>query len=105
MRLRTRAGTVRDGSRPGRREPWPVDRRLTRLRVLVDRLERLPASARREGRPEEARARMVAVETGDHPRAPADARRTVAAGAPPDTQRPRRRQAAELEARRCRGAS
>jgi hypothetical protein len=45
------------------------DRRLTRLRVLVDRLERLPASARREWMLEEARARMADVETGDQPRA------------------------------------
>jgi hypothetical protein len=45
------------------------DRRLTRLRALVDRLERLPASARREWMLEEARARMADVETGDEPRA------------------------------------
>jgi hypothetical protein len=45
------------------------DRRLTRLRVLVDRLERLPASARREWMLEEARARMADVETGDQPHA------------------------------------
>jgi hypothetical protein len=45
------------------------DRRLTRLRVLVDRLERLPASARRQWMLEEARARMADVETGDQPRA------------------------------------
>jgi hypothetical protein len=45
------------------------DRRLTRLRTLVDRLERLPASARREWMLAEARARMADVETGDQPRA------------------------------------
>ena len=44
------------------------DRRLVRLRALVDRLERLPASERREWMLEEARARMVDVETGDEPR-------------------------------------
>jgi hypothetical protein len=46
-----------------------VDSRLTRLRALVDRLERLPASARREWTLAEARARMVDVETGYTPRA------------------------------------
>jgi hypothetical protein len=44
------------------------DRRITRLRVLIDRLERLPASARRQWMLEEARARMADVETGDQPR-------------------------------------
>jgi hypothetical protein len=44
------------------------DRRLTRLRALVDRIERLPASARREWMLQEARARMVDVETGVEPR-------------------------------------
>jgi hypothetical protein len=38
--------------------------RLARLRVLVGRLERLPASPRKEWMLEEARARMVDVETG-----------------------------------------
>jgi hypothetical protein len=46
-----------------------VDPRLTRLRALVDRLERLPASAQREWALAEARARMVDVETGFTPRA------------------------------------
>jgi hypothetical protein len=44
------------------------DPRLVRLRALVDRLERLPASERREWMLEEARARMVDVETGFEPR-------------------------------------
>jgi hypothetical protein len=43
-------------------------RRLTQLRALVDRLERLPASPRREWMLEETRARMADVETGDEPR-------------------------------------
>ncbi len=42
--------------------------RLTRLRALVDRLERLPESARREWMLQEARARLVDVETGVEPR-------------------------------------
>lgn len=42
--------------------------RLTQLRALVDRLERLPASTGREWMLEEARSRMVDVETGDKPR-------------------------------------
>jgi hypothetical protein len=46
-----------------------ADPRLARLRALVDRLERLPASARREWALAEARARMVDVETGYTPRA------------------------------------
>ena len=44
------------------------DRRLLRLRALVDRIERLPASPRREWMLQEARARLVDVETGDEPR-------------------------------------
>jgi hypothetical protein len=44
------------------------DRRLMQLRALVDRLERLPASTQREWMLQEARARMVDVETGDEPR-------------------------------------
>jgi hypothetical protein len=46
-----------------------VDPRLERLRALVDQLERLPASARREWALAEARARIVDVETGVTPRA------------------------------------
>ena len=42
--------------------------RLTQLRALVDRLERLPASTRRDWMLQEARSRMVDVETGDKPR-------------------------------------
>jgi len=44
------------------------DRRLTRLRALVDRIERLPASPRREWMLQEARARVVDIETGAEPR-------------------------------------
>ena len=44
------------------------DRRLMQLRALVDRLERLPASPRREWMLREARVRLVDVETGDEPR-------------------------------------
>ena len=47
-----------------------IDSRLTRLRALVDRLERLPASTpRRQWMLLETRARMVDVETGEAPRA------------------------------------
>lgn len=46
-----------------------VDPRITRLRALVDGLERLPASARRDWMLEEARARLVDVDTGYAPRA------------------------------------
>jgi hypothetical protein len=46
-----------------------VDPRLTRLRALVDGLERLPASARRDWMLAEARARLVDVDTGYAPRA------------------------------------
>src|SRR5688500_4156289 len=42
--------------------------RLTRLRALVDRLARLPASPESEWMLREARARMVDVETGAEPR-------------------------------------
>jgi hypothetical protein len=45
-----------------------LDRRLTRLRALVDRIERLPASPRREWMLQEARARVVDIETGVEPR-------------------------------------
>ncbi len=44
------------------------DRRLTQLRALIARLERLPESPRREWMLQEARARMVDVETGYEPR-------------------------------------
>jgi hypothetical protein len=43
------------------------DDRLTRLRALIDRLERLPVSAESEWMLREARARMVDVETGERP--------------------------------------
>jgi hypothetical protein len=45
-----------------------LDPRLTRLRALVDRLERLPESAEREWALAEVRARIVDVETGFTPR-------------------------------------
>jgi hypothetical protein len=41
--------------------------RLTRLRALIDRLERLPASPESDWMLREARARMVDVETGEPP--------------------------------------
>jgi len=44
------------------------ERRLTQLRALVDRLERLPASKGRDWMLQEARSRLVDVETGDEPR-------------------------------------
>src|SRR5215210_9303287 len=44
------------------------DPRLARLRALVGKLERLPASDRRERALTEARARIVDVETGEVPR-------------------------------------
>ncbi len=44
------------------------DRRLTQLRALIARLERLPESPRREWMLQEARARLVDVETGFEPR-------------------------------------
>lgn len=43
------------------------DRRLKRLRALLDRIERLPASAQREWMLEEVRSRLVDVETGVEP--------------------------------------
>jgi hypothetical protein len=43
--------------------------RLERLRMLVAKLERLPASTEQEWMLSEARARMVDVETGEVPRA------------------------------------
>jgi hypothetical protein len=43
------------------------DQRLTRLRDLVDRLERLPESAHRDWMLAEVRARMVDVDTGFPP--------------------------------------
>jgi len=42
--------------------------RLAQLRAMVDRLERLPASTQRDWMLQEARSRMVDVETGDEPR-------------------------------------
>jgi hypothetical protein len=58
--------------------------RLTQLRALVDRLERLPASTRRDWMLTEARARMVDVETGEPPRA----MRPLAADPPSDSPKP-----------------
>ena len=43
------------------------DPRLKRLRVLLDRIERLPASAQREWMLQEVRSRLVDVETGVEP--------------------------------------
>ena len=43
-------------------------RRLTQLRAMVERLERLPASTRRDWLLHEARSRMVDVETDAEPR-------------------------------------
>ena len=43
------------------------DRRLKRLRALLDRIERLPASAQREWMLEEVRSRLVDIETGVEP--------------------------------------
>jgi hypothetical protein len=45
------------------------DPRLTRLRALIGKLERLPASTQRERALTEVRARIVDVETGEVPRA------------------------------------
>src|SRR5687768_16247552 len=45
-----------------------LDHRLIRLRALVDRIQRLPASERREWMVEEARSRVVDVETDVEPR-------------------------------------
>lgn len=44
------------------------ERRLTRLRELIGKLERLPASDQRERALSEVRARIVDVETGEVPR-------------------------------------
>jgi hypothetical protein len=44
-----------------------ADDRLRRLRALIDRLERVPASPESEWMLREARARMVDVETGERP--------------------------------------
>jgi len=44
------------------------DPRLARLRALIGKLERLPASDQRERALSEARARVVDVETGEVPR-------------------------------------
>ena len=58
--------------------------RLAQLRALVARLERLPASPRREWMLEEARARMVDVETGfpSETMRPLDAERHAPAAKP-----------------------
>ncbi len=60
------------------------DRRLTQLRALIARLERLPESPRREWMLQEARARMVDVETGYEPR---PMRSLAEESAPPDHSR------------------
>jgi hypothetical protein len=62
------------------------EKRLKRLRDLLDKLERLPASAERERMLREVRARVVDVDTGESPRAmlPVDleSTRPVYAGPP-----------------------
>ena len=63
------------------------DPRLTRLRALIAKLERLPASTQRERALTEVRARIVDVETGEVPRA----MRPVEEPAPPEpASKPRR---------------
>jgi hypothetical protein len=63
------------------------DDRLTRLRALIARLERLPASAETDWMLREARARMVDVETGERP----EAMRPLVEEETPPPQEPRRR--------------
>jgi hypothetical protein len=55
-----------------------IESRLTRLRALAERVERLPAAPRRQWMLSEARARVVDVETGEAPRG----MRPLAADAP-----------------------
>jgi hypothetical protein len=57
------------------------DPRLIRLRALIGKLERLPASSQRERALTEVRARIVDVETGEVPRA----MRPVEEPAPPES--------------------
>lgn len=64
------------------------DRRLSRLRDLVARLERLPESAHREWMLAEVRARMVDVDTGSPPQ---PLRPLREAEPPPATTRPTKR--------------
>ena len=73
------------------------DPRLARLRTLVDRLERLPDSPRREWMLKEARGRLVDVETGAQPQSmrplveeePPEPKPASAAPAPRAARRPR----------------
>jgi hypothetical protein len=64
----------------------PGGDRLTRLRALIARLERLPASAESDWMLREARARMVDVETGER-----TARMRPREVDPPPPEAPRRR--------------
>ena len=73
-----------------------IDRRLIRLRALVERLERLPASERREWMLREARARTADVESGDETRPlPTPAEEPPPAPREPPASRPRARRAAK----------
>jgi hypothetical protein len=67
------------------------ERRLKRLRELLDQLERLPPSAERERMLREVRGRLVDVETGVPPRAmmPVDAESVPAGDPAPRPARPR----------------
>jgi hypothetical protein len=56
-----------------------IESRLTRLRALAERVERLPASPRRQWMLSETRVWLVDVETGEPPRA----MRPLAAEPPP----------------------
>jgi hypothetical protein len=83
-----------------------TDDRLTRLRALIARLERLPASPESEWMLREARARMVDVETGERPgelrplavEPPAEAPRRQREAA---TKRPTEARSSEPEPRRA----
>jgi hypothetical protein len=76
-----------------------MDRRLTQLRALVARLERLPASPRKEWMLQEARTRMVDVETGDEPR---PMRNPQEATGEPPIEEPRRRAGSDRAVKRPR---
>jgi hypothetical protein len=76
-----------------------ADDRLTRLRALIAKLERLPASPKAEWMLAEARARMVDVETGERPRA----LRPLAEEPPPSAAGPPARTAAGARAKKPAG--
>jgi len=67
------------------------DPRLSRLRALVGKLERLPASDQRERALAEARARIVDVETGEVPRVKRPADEPAQAPPPPPADGPAER--------------